>query len=344
MPREYWVLHEGEVTGPFSGDQLKQMAAADMILAADMISTDQVNWQVAAQVKGLFQTERPAEGSGTDSPEPSVSAMNDRADHISMESIRPEGTPGSQSATFGLPARFQSTAGGLKTTARDPRNRNLDPAAVMNTDISGPPDVHRYIGGWLILLAISISCCLVVSIGIFVWCCWAIFHSGYHDGVGLWHFLSCTLSFLYMCLVVFIVVNFFRKRGIGGWLIFPAIGLSCWLVVTVYKFILFLDDLFYDLVRLGKVDEWDIVVCVFSSLYTCLVAVVAISFFARKKYAPKCIITLLNVNIVVSSVPLLLFAGFAPMYYIAAGMYVLIAAIWVPYFLVSERVKKTFVR
>jgi phage FluMu protein Com len=40
------------------------MAGAGMILAADLISTDQVNWKPAGQVKGLFQTESIVEGGG----------------------------------------------------------------------------------------------------------------------------------------------------------------------------------------------------------------------------------------------------------------------------------------
>jgi len=51
-------MHDGQVTGPYSTRQLKQMAAAGMIVAADMISADQVNWQVAGQVRGLFRTEQ----------------------------------------------------------------------------------------------------------------------------------------------------------------------------------------------------------------------------------------------------------------------------------------------
>jgi hypothetical protein len=57
---QYWLKRENKTTGPFSGQQLKQMVAADMIVASDMISADQLNWQVAGQVKGLFPAELPA--------------------------------------------------------------------------------------------------------------------------------------------------------------------------------------------------------------------------------------------------------------------------------------------
>ena len=58
MAKQYWVRHQSETTGPFSGQQLKQMAAAGMILTADMISADQINWQDAGLIKGLFQAEQ----------------------------------------------------------------------------------------------------------------------------------------------------------------------------------------------------------------------------------------------------------------------------------------------
>ena len=57
---QYWLKREDKMTGPFSGQQLKQMAAADMIVTSDMISADQINWQVAGHVKGLFPGESTA--------------------------------------------------------------------------------------------------------------------------------------------------------------------------------------------------------------------------------------------------------------------------------------------
>ena len=58
MAKQYWVKCEGKTTGPFLGQQLRQMVAADMITASDLISVDEINWQVAGQVKGLFQVEQ----------------------------------------------------------------------------------------------------------------------------------------------------------------------------------------------------------------------------------------------------------------------------------------------
>ena len=64
MAEQYWLQRDGKATGPFSGDQLKQMAAAGMIVEADRISADQMNWQMAGQVRGLFgETQATSRGS-----------------------------------------------------------------------------------------------------------------------------------------------------------------------------------------------------------------------------------------------------------------------------------------
>ena len=75
MANQYWVRRQDKMTGPFSGQQLKQMAAASRILTSDMISADHINWQVAGQVKGLFQTEQlSGKGDTSSDGSPSVEA------------------------------------------------------------------------------------------------------------------------------------------------------------------------------------------------------------------------------------------------------------------------------
>ena len=61
MAKQYWVWRQDKMSGPFSNQQLKQMTAAGMISTADMISADQINWQDAGLIKGLFQTEQPGQ-------------------------------------------------------------------------------------------------------------------------------------------------------------------------------------------------------------------------------------------------------------------------------------------
>ncbi len=55
MAKQYWLKRDGNTAGPFSNQQLKQMTDAGVIVSADMISADQINWQVGGQIEGLFQ-------------------------------------------------------------------------------------------------------------------------------------------------------------------------------------------------------------------------------------------------------------------------------------------------
>ena len=56
MAKQYWVRHRGKMTGPFSGQQLKQMAAIGIIEETDQISADQNTWTISRKIKGLIQS------------------------------------------------------------------------------------------------------------------------------------------------------------------------------------------------------------------------------------------------------------------------------------------------
>ena len=100
---QYWLKREDQAAGPFSGQQLKQMAAAGMILTSDMISADQINWKVAGQVEGMFPLEQPVEDRATDSPRPSVPYGAGRTTPDSVQNIHPRKNHGMQSAKSVLP-------------------------------------------------------------------------------------------------------------------------------------------------------------------------------------------------------------------------------------------------
>jgi hypothetical protein len=125
MAQEYWVRHQDKLTGPFSGQQLKQMAAAAMVLATDMISTDQINWRVAEQVKGLFQAVSPQIASGTSSLGPSVSTGGDRVAPGSVPDVLPHKKPGMQPARFGAPPAPDATAGSPRAIAGRPQAQTV---------------------------------------------------------------------------------------------------------------------------------------------------------------------------------------------------------------------------
>jgi len=106
MAKEYWVRRDGKATGPFSGHQLKQMAAAGMIVEADHISEDQVNWQAAGRVRGLFgetqATSRRGDDSTTQAQE-SVTAEGNDMRPAPMGSVTHQKAPGATSAKAASP-------------------------------------------------------------------------------------------------------------------------------------------------------------------------------------------------------------------------------------------------
>jgi len=65
MEDQYWIKREDKITGPFSGQQLAQMAAAGMIVASDLISRDQVNSTAHEELpEVLEQGESPTDDPG----------------------------------------------------------------------------------------------------------------------------------------------------------------------------------------------------------------------------------------------------------------------------------------
>ena len=86
MGKQYWVQREDKTIGPFSGHQITQMAATGIITESDLISADQVNWQEAGRVGGLFDgIEATGSGPGDQHPaeDPSVSGDSTGLDDVS---------------------------------------------------------------------------------------------------------------------------------------------------------------------------------------------------------------------------------------------------------------------
>ena len=117
MEKQYWVQREGKITGPFSGHQLKQMAVIGMILDSDMISADQIDWQVAGQIKGLFQTEQPTEGGGPGGLTPLVFVEDDRTDIINLQPLQPRCASGAQPKPQMPPDTLKTEVGCLQPPA-----------------------------------------------------------------------------------------------------------------------------------------------------------------------------------------------------------------------------------
>jgi hypothetical protein len=133
-------------------------------------------------------------------------------------------------------------------------------------------------------------------------------------------------------------------RGIGGWLILPAIGLVCGPVYRAFGIVL-LQLVGQSLSKEGELQAAFTVVTILSSGMLVFQVFVAITFFRCLRFVPGLMIAL-YVALVLEN-----FIGFFVLYS-ATREYpdpkdllasVLAAAIWIPYFLLSRRVKATFV-
>lgn len=134
--------------------------------------------------------------------------------------------------------------------------------------------------------------------------------------------------------------------GIGGWLVLPAIGFVLGPIVGVVGLIAAL-ALFSDVERAGYGGIYALELVVQVGLLAFLLYA-AIRFFGKKANAPAVIITLLLVSLGTSVVLLVIELGAgAKVFAIETGKQlvreVIGAAIWIPYFRVSKRVKATFV-
>ena len=134
--------------------------------------------------------------------------------------------------------------------------------------------------------------------------------------------------------------------GIGGWLILPAIGLVLGPVIEVIGLVVALglmsdvEDAGY-----GGVHAINIVAAV--GLLAFMVYT-ATRFFGKKSNAPAVMIAFLAIQLVVLILLLLVELGAGAEEYAVESVKALVrsaigAAIWIPYFKVSKRVKATFV-
>ena len=140
--------------------------------------------------------------------------------------------------------------------------------------------------------------------------------------------------------------------GIGGWLLLPAIGFVLGPIMGIVSLVLSLGA--YSLleapaleapVALRVLRVLDLLV---SLALLVFLVYAATQFFGKKKEAPAVIIAYLIASVAVSLLLLVawLAAGageIAADYGARLGASVILAAVWIPYFRVSRRVKATFV-
>jgi len=121
--------------------------------------------------------------------------------------------------------------------------------------------------------------------------------------------------------------------GLGGWLILPAIGRVLTPLWSAYYLIIAAAS-----DRLGSPPESFLSLAI-GFVFIAFQIYVSVMFFMKKPYAPVLVITSLLANLALA----LLAAAVGGSGGWAAGA-VVTAAVWVPYFLVSKRVKATFGR
>jgi hypothetical protein len=137
-----------------------------------------------------------------------------------------------------------------------------------------------------------------------------------------------------------------QLAGIGGWLILPAIGLVLGAIVSVVSLIASL-LLFSDVADAGYGGLYALEILVELGLLIFLIYA-ATRFFGKRRNAPSTVIALMIAGIVASGLLLVIELGAGAEEFAIESGKVLVrgvigAAIWIPYFRVSKRVKATFV-
>ncbi len=133
--------------------------------------------------------------------------------------------------------------------------------------------------------------------------------------------------------------------GIGGWLVFPAIGLILGAIMAVVNFAMSI-SLFSQVVKAGYGTYLLIDLCVQICLFAYLI-IAAQRFFGKKRSAPETMIRL-NIAVLVASLFTTALAfvmnaePFLPEEIKGLIKGVIAAAIWIPYFKISKRCQATF--
>ena len=135
-------------------------------------------------------------------------------------------------------------------------------------------------------------------------------------------------------------------QGIAGWLILPAIGLTLVPVATALLLVMAISNYeFVEAMGWGTIFNIEVVVNVALIAFTIYVAVL---FFNKKRETPRMYITLILAGLGANFFFLVLglamgledYAAEVGIQIVRSGV---AAAIWIPYFNVSKRVKATFI-
>ncbi|MDC9623596.1 DUF2569 domain-containing protein [Xenorhabdus sp. XENO-7] len=136
-------------------------------------------------------------------------------------------------------------------------------------------------------------------------------------------------------------------KKIGGWLYLPAIGLILSVIFIIYQFKI-AAEVVSRVAYYSTLQNIVIFTMVANIILLLLVFHTAILFFNKLKQAPRFCILLCLSNVLIQGITIFLITnglGYSIDYATISPILqaVVTAAIWIPYFMMSVRVKKTFV-
>lgn len=136
-------------------------------------------------------------------------------------------------------------------------------------------------------------------------------------------------------------------QGIRGWLILPAINLTLGVIMGIYTLVVTARH--FSEIAASEYGSLFIVEIALDTALFLLLVYATVLFFRKKRRAPAVIITYFALNFVEANVVVVveIFLGLSN--FVLDNLDSVIhslfsAAIWIPYFVISKRVKATFVR
>lgn len=130
--------------------------------------------------------------------------------------------------------------------------------------------------------------------------------------------------------------------GIGGWLILPAIHVVAAPVLTIYSSLTALTRN----LEIPRLQPLTVGAAIIDAPFVLFALIAAVAFFSRKRVAPKLMIAMYAIGVLSTAVGevFVVYSLNVEAQFGAILRTGIVAAIWIPYFLVSKRVKATFTR